>query len=105
MQHKTIESVLERGEKLDSLVDRSNALSAQSKMFYKTAKKVVPPPTLCRKDAQLTLLPFAAKLVLRGHVECPCVGQLACSPPYDVLYAHGPLLAQLRLLASFYLAY
>jgi len=37
--HKTIESVLERGEKLDSLVDRSNALSAQSKMFYKTAKK------------------------------------------------------------------
>lgn len=38
--HKTIESVLERGEKLDSLVDRSNALSAQSKMFYKTAKKV-----------------------------------------------------------------
>jgi len=41
-QHKTIESVLERGEKLDSLVDRSNALSAQSKMFYKSAKKVGP---------------------------------------------------------------
>ena len=40
MQHKTIESVLERGEKLNDLVDRSNALSAQSKMFYKTAKKV-----------------------------------------------------------------
>lgn len=38
-QHKTIESVLERGEKLDNLVERSNALSAQSKMFYKTAKK------------------------------------------------------------------
>jgi len=37
--HKTIESVLERGERLDNLVDRSNALSAQSKMFYKTAKK------------------------------------------------------------------
>jgi len=37
--HKTIESVLERGEKLDNLVDRSNALSNQSKMFYKTAKK------------------------------------------------------------------
>ena len=40
VQHKTIESVLERGEKLNDLVDRSNALSAQSKMFYKTAKKV-----------------------------------------------------------------
>ncbi|KAG0151861.1 hypothetical protein CROQUDRAFT_667569 [Cronartium quercuum f. sp. fusiforme G11] len=37
--HKTIESVLERGESLDKLVDRSNALSSQSKMFYKTAKK------------------------------------------------------------------
>lgn len=37
--HKTIESVLERGEKLDDLVERSNNLSASSKMFYKTAKK------------------------------------------------------------------
>lgn len=37
--HKTIESVLQRGEKLDNLVDRSTALSAQSKMFYKTTKK------------------------------------------------------------------
>lgn len=46
-QHKTIESVLERGEKLDNLVERSNALSAQSKMFYKTAKKV-----RCRRASQ-----------------------------------------------------
>ncbi|KAI8381036.1 Longin-like domain-containing protein [Radiomyces spectabilis] len=37
--HKTIDSVLQRGEKLDSLVDRSEALSSQSKMFYKTAKR------------------------------------------------------------------
>lgn len=37
--HKTIESVLERGEKLDSLVDKSEALSASSKTFYKQAKK------------------------------------------------------------------
>ena len=37
--HKTIESVLQRGEKLDNLVKRSTALSAQSKKFYKTAKK------------------------------------------------------------------
>ncbi|PCH41928.1 snare-like protein [Wolfiporia cocos MD-104 SS10] len=37
--HKTIESVLERGERINDLVDRSNALSAQSKAFYKTAKK------------------------------------------------------------------
>jgi len=43
LQHKTIESVLQRGEKLDNLVERSNALSMQSKAFYKTAKKVRPP--------------------------------------------------------------
>lgn len=32
--HKTIESVLERGEKIDTLVAKSDGLSAQSKMFY-----------------------------------------------------------------------
>ena len=32
-------SLLERGEKLDDLVAKSDELSAQSKMFYKTAKK------------------------------------------------------------------
>jgi len=37
--HKTIESVLQRDEKLDALVDRSQALSNSSKAFYKTAKK------------------------------------------------------------------
>ncbi|KAA8904649.1 Longin-like domain-containing protein [Sphaerosporella brunnea] len=37
--HKTIESVLERGEKLDNLVERSNALSGTSRLFYAQAKK------------------------------------------------------------------
>ncbi|KAL4204325.1 hypothetical protein AMTRI_Chr01g131570 [Amborella trichopoda] len=37
--HKTIDSVLERGEKLDSLVEKSSDLSAASQMFYKQAKK------------------------------------------------------------------
>ncbi|KAF8473145.1 snare protein-like protein ykt6 [Kalaharituber pfeilii] len=37
--HKTIESVLERGEKIDNLVMRSEGLSKQSKMFYTQAKK------------------------------------------------------------------
>ena len=36
---KTIDKVLERGEKLDDLVDRSSALSQQSKLFYKQARK------------------------------------------------------------------
>ncbi len=36
---KTIDKVLERGEKLDELVEKSSGLSAQSKQFYKAAKK------------------------------------------------------------------
>ncbi|KAJ3409395.1 palmitoyltransferase, partial [Chytriomyces hyalinus] len=36
--HKTMESLLNRGEVLDDLVQRSDQLSSQSKMFYKTAK-------------------------------------------------------------------
>ena len=34
LMKKTIESVLERGEKIDSLVAKSDGLSTQSKMFY-----------------------------------------------------------------------
>ncbi|CAK9292609.1 unnamed protein product [Gordionus sp. m RMFG-2023] len=37
--HNTIESVLERGEKLDDLVSKSDQLSADSKAFYRTARK------------------------------------------------------------------
>ncbi|KDR17908.1 synaptobrevin homolog YKT6-like [Zootermopsis nevadensis] len=37
--HNTIEAVLERGEKLDDLVAKSEGLSMQSKAFYKTARK------------------------------------------------------------------
>lgn len=39
IMHKTIESVLERGEKIDNLVAKSEGLSASSKMFYSQAKK------------------------------------------------------------------
>ena len=37
--HKTIDSVLQRGEKLDDLVARSDQLSTQSKLFARQAKK------------------------------------------------------------------
>lgn len=37
--HNTIEAVLERGEKLDDLVAKSEELSVQSKAFYTTARK------------------------------------------------------------------
>lgn len=69
--HKTIESVLERGEKLDNLVERSNALSAQSKMFYKTAKKVGPPcvfPFVWEKDAD----PYRAAPRSKTRVVSSC---------------------------------
>ena len=36
VQHRTIDALLERGEKLDDLVERSNQLSMQSKAFYTT---------------------------------------------------------------------
>ncbi|KAG8095385.1 hypothetical protein GUJ93_ZPchr0012g21427 [Zizania palustris] len=38
-EHKTIDSVLARGERLDSLVEKSSDLSAALQMFYKQAKK------------------------------------------------------------------
>lgn len=37
--HKTIESVLERGEKIDDLVAKSQGLSDTSRMFYTKAKQ------------------------------------------------------------------
>lgn len=37
--HNTMEAVLERGEKIDDLVAKSDQLSVQSKAFYTTARK------------------------------------------------------------------
>ena len=37
--HSTIKAVLDRGEKLDDLVAKSDSLSMNSKAFYKTARK------------------------------------------------------------------
>lgn len=42
--HKTIESVLQRGEKIDDLVAKSDGLSAQSKMFYRESTRPVRMP-------------------------------------------------------------
>lgn len=39
--HNTIEALLQRGEKLDDLVAKSDDLSAQSKMFYKTVSNSI----------------------------------------------------------------
>jgi synaptobrevin homolog YKT6 len=37
--HDTIKAVLERGEKLDDMVAKSESLTMHSKLFYKTARK------------------------------------------------------------------
>ena len=38
VMHDNIEKILERGEKLDDLVEKSNDLTSQSKIFYKQAR-------------------------------------------------------------------
>ncbi|CAJ0581098.1 unnamed protein product, partial [Mesorhabditis spiculigera] len=40
VMHETIQAVLDRGEKLDDLVKKSETLSDQSKMFYTSARKM-----------------------------------------------------------------
>lgn len=40
--HKTIESVLERGEKIDDLVAKSQGLSDTSRMFYSKLRPGIP---------------------------------------------------------------
>lgn len=64
--HKTIESVLARGEKIDDLVQKSDGLSSQSKMFYREFPRHVQ-----RVGPVLTLLPSRAskeaELVLVSH--------------------------------------
>jgi hypothetical protein len=65
--HKTIESVLDRGEKIDNLVAKSDGLSAQSKMFYTQVRLLY--LVLCYSN-RLTLYPGKeAKLLLHRYVN------------------------------------
>ena len=73
--HKTIESVLERGEKIDTLVEKSDGLNAQSKMFYKQVSNLVPLYSCIRKTGLgatclrlYFLLGQEAEFVLCSHV-------------------------------------
>jgi hypothetical protein len=89
-----MESVLQRGEKLDDLVDRSQALSMQSKMFYKTAKKV---RTLSKNYLCSSLMIFSAKLLLLRHVKSyrHCISYITlndseCTLSYPFVSAPSP---------------
>ena len=70
--HKTIESVLQRGEKIDDLVAKSDGLSAQSKMFYREWTRQGGEGLWADKDYLLTCPPSRtsqeAELLLRRHV-------------------------------------
>eukprot|EP00069_Balaena_mysticetus_P013056 bmy_07924T0 len=60
--HNTVESLLERGEKLDDLVSKSEVLGIQSKAFYKTAWK----QNLCQYS--ISALPPIEDVNIRSHV-------------------------------------
>lgn len=61
--HKTIESVLERGEKLDNLITKSEGLSSQSKMFYTQVRNGLP------FDILFTPAPLLDQAVDKTNVE------------------------------------
>lgn len=68
-QHNTMESLLERGEKLDDLVSKSEVLGAQSKAFYKTVGvRVTPSP---RELGGVQSHPWGAQLCVLGR-DHPC---------------------------------
>lgn len=93
--HKTIESVLERGEKIDSLVEKSDGLSAQSKMFYSKRRK-----HYGMLNVGLTFSFYrtgkAAKLLLYNHVEFRTAHSVAEKPPLRSVY-FGTLVTSLML--------
>lgn len=66
--HKTIESVLERGEKIDTLVAKSDGLSAQSKMFYSEFIGLRWGSTGAFTNSQNSTSK-EAELMLRGYVD------------------------------------
>ena len=73
---KTIDSVLQRGEKIDTLVQKSDGLSAQSKMFYTQVGRALNRGKFCCLLTERT--GQEAELVLHRHVKT--VPALATSP-------------------------
>lgn len=67
--HKTIDSVLERGVKLDNLVEKSTDLSAQSKMFYRVRFGTV-------EFARFFRIVFLTFLLFGSMVDCEKAKQL-----------------------------
>uniref|UniRef100_A0A672LZR0 YKT6 v-SNARE homolog (S. cerevisiae) n=1 Tax=Sinocyclocheilus grahami TaxID=75366 RepID=A0A672LZR0_SINGR len=66
--HNTMESLLERGEKLDDLVQKSEHLGNQSKAFYKTVSTLHTYETWQQKlqFIIMSILLYILKLLLKG---------------------------------------
>ena len=75
--------MLQRGEKINDLVDRSNELSMQSKMFYKTAKKVCHPPQPPATCPSIISLSSKIPAALSRRVDSPFL--VPGRSPYDTI--------------------
>ncbi|KAH9286541.1 Synaptobrevin -like protein YKT6 [Echinococcus granulosus] len=89
--HQTLETLIERGEKLDDLVSKSEDLSSQSKLFYQTAKKT---NSCCKFFDGFFLLPtmnfatsYRDELCLR-HLTSLDSWLLALQPPLPPLFLY-----------------
>lgn len=71
--HKTVESMLQRGEKVDDLVKQSEGLSARSRAFY---TRVCPGSGSLGNEFWQIVKGEEAELVLRSYVGCAV--QVAC---------------------------
>ena len=98
-QHDTMEAVLNRGEKLDDLVGKSEELSAQSKTFYKTVSQTVKiERRTCCISCPNVLLPFFPpsymsilgqlfdSLCKRSHLHHSTCMPLQCTVVHDICY-------------------
>ncbi|OQR70693.1 synaptobrevinYKT6-like [Tropilaelaps mercedesae] len=79
--HNTIEAVLERGEKLDDLVAKSDDLSAQSKMFYKTVSEILFLMGACERDVRRAWWLRAFACALLAEETRRCTGSMAVAQP------------------------
>lgn len=89
VMQQTIESVLERGEKIDNLVAKSDGLSAQSKMFYTQVCLVVVGTACvgilipsCRPRSRILVASSCERVRLR--VEIVCQANVVCTRLYWV---------------------
>ena len=68
-----MESLLERGEKLDDLVSKSEVLGTQSKAFYKTVSSAAWPPRVSPPIEPLQLVLWHS-LFNQGWIGVPLLG-------------------------------